>query len=348
MIWNHEDRPLLAGRYELTERAGEGGMATVFRATMHGAAGFRRQVAVKRLLSSLIHNEEFIAMFVEEARVGSLLQHPNIVQILDFAEDDEGRYFLVMEWVEGLDLCSWLEAFERRGALTSWPLVSAIGIEALRGLQAAHTRLNDAGNPAPVIHRDVAPQNIMIGTNGVVKLSDFGLSRAADRSRITNPDIVKGKLSYLAPELSHGVDASPQSDLFGVGVVLWEALAGRKLYQGQNDIEVFLAAREADIPNLRELRPDVPDALARTVHRALAHDPSQRFSSAHHMARALASICRQHTGTTDATVLARSVRDARLTLSGGSGAGPAPPPPPSAATSGEVPIPLTKRKKTRS
>jgi len=335
---------MLAGRYELTECIGKGGMATVFRATMHGAAGFRRQVAVKRLLTSLINNPEFIAMFVEEARVGSLLQHPNIVQILDFAQDDEGRYFLVMEWVEGPDLCGWLDAFECRNLQTPWPLVSAIGIEALHGLNAAHTRLDDEGMPAPVIHRDVAPQNILIGSNGVVKLSDFGLSRAADRARMTNPDIVKGKLSYLAPELSHGVAASPQSDIFGLGVVLWEALAGRKLYEGQNDIEVFLAAREADIPSLQQFRPDIPTALGQTVHRALAHDPAKRFSSAHHMARALASICRE-AGTTDASVLARSVRNARIANSAVSKVGPAPPPPPASTLITTLPIPLTRRKK---
>lgn len=305
---------LLAGRYELQQLAGEGGMATVWRSIQHGAAGFCRPVAVKRILPNLISNEEFIAMFVEEARVGSLLQHPNVVQILDFNKDERGYYFLVMEWVEGLDLGRYLRSYELRKEPTEWPLIAAIGIEALRGLEAAHQRLDDEGNPSPVIHRDVTPQNILVGANGVVKLTDFGLSRAMDRSRMTQPDVIKGKLAYLAPEISHGVTASPQSDLFGLGVVLWEALAGRRLYQGNTDIEVFLAARKAEIPPLSEIRSDLPDALVRTLERALRHQPNERFKTALHMARALAEVLRRQDQPTDAPVLSASVRHARRVL----------------------------------
>lgn len=301
---------LIAGRYELLSLAGEGGMATVWKSRMHGAAGFNIEVAVKRLLPNLVKNDEFIAMFVEEARVGSQLRHPNIVQILDFNVDEHGYYFLVMEWVDGLDLRSYLNAFALDHRQANWRLIAAIGIEALRGLAAAHSRRDAKGKTSPVIHRDVTPQNIMIGRNGVVKITDFGLSRAMDRSRMTQPDIIKGKLAYLAPEISYGKPASPYSDIFGLSVVLWEALSGRRLYQGKNDIEVILAARKAEIPPLKELCPDLPDPLVRTIHRGLAYEPEDRFKSAHHMARALAEILRRESDATDAPALALSMQEA--------------------------------------
>lgn len=286
-------------------------MATVWRSIMHGAAGFSRPVAVKRILPNLVTNDEFIRMFVEEARVGSLLQHPNIVQILDFNVDERGYYFLVMEWVEGIDLGRYLQSYRMRELPTEWPLIAAMGIEALRGLNAAHERLDDEGQPSPVIHRDVTPQNILVGTNGVVKLTDFGLSRAMDRSRMTHPDVIKGKLAYLAPEISHGEAASVQSDLFSLAVVLWEALAGRRLYEGANDVEVFLAARKAEIPPLSEVRPNLPEGLVRTIEKALAHEPSDRYRDALVMARALAEVLRRQPQKTDAPELAHSVRAAR-------------------------------------
>ncbi|MCK5796415.1 MAG: serine/threonine protein kinase [Deltaproteobacteria bacterium] len=310
----HEKTPLLAGRYELNKLAGEGGMATVWRSVMHGAAGFSRLVAVKRILPHLISNKEFIAMFVEEARVGSLLQHPNIVQILDFNVDERGFYFLVMEWVEGVDLGGYLKSYATRELPTEWPLIAAIGIEALRGLGAAHERLNDDGQLSPVIHRDVTPQNILVGSNGVVKLTDFGLSRAMDRSRMTQPDIIKGKLAYIAPEISRGETASPASDIFSLSVVLWEALAGRRLYQGATDVEVFLAAREAKIPPLGEFRSDLPVLLLDAIGRGLSVDPAGRYGSALAMARALADVLRREPKKTDAPVLAQSVLSARVVL----------------------------------
>jgi len=343
MTSSSETPTVLARKYELLELAGEGGMAKVWRARMVGAAGFSRPVAVKRILSHLVDDSEFIAMFVEEARVGSQLQHPNIVQIIDFDVDDDGVYFLVMEWVEGLGLGNYLEAFAKAGLSTPWPLVTAIGIEVLRGLGAAHDRLDDQGERSPVIHRDVTPQNILVGVNGVVKLSDFGLSRAMDRARMTHPDIVKGKLGYLAPEISHGAEASITSDIFSFGVALWEALAGRQLYQGSSDIEIFLAARKAEIPPLGELRDDLPPALVKTIERALRHDPEQRFKSAHHMRRSLATILRKWPIPTDSQVVAFSVRDACRVLAGKK---ESPPPTPSSRTAQgelEVVVPIPKR-----
>lgn len=305
---------LLAGKYELVELAGEGGMAEVYRAITHGAAGFRRPVAVKRILEPLSDNPEFVQMFVEEARVVSELQHPNIVQIHDFDKDDVGSYFLVMEWIEGMSHLSWVRAHQVAGTNTPWPLVTAMGIEVLKALGAAHERMDSKGQPAPIYHRDVTPGNILMNVMGIVKLSDFGLARAMDRARMTQPQMVKGKLSYLAPELTHGEDPTVQTDLFGIGVVLWEALSGAKLFRGEGPLQVLHAVRAAEIPPLAEYRDDVPKELEAAIGRALHPDPRKRFRTARSMVRALANLLRMTPEPTGADRIARSVRDARTHL----------------------------------
>lgn len=304
---------LFAEKYQLLELVGEGGMATVWRAVMRWAEGFFRQVAVKQILPSLGENQKFVAMFVEEARVGSQLHHPNIVQILDFGREQE-FYYLVLEWVDGLDLRRYEEAHRRAGQRIPWQLVVAVGIEALRGLGAAHERVDHWGRRAPVIHRDVTPQNILIGSNGVVKITDFGLARAKDRARITDPNIVRGKLCYLAPEVAWGKEATVQSDLFCLAVVLWEALAGRQMYTGADDLEMFQAARAAEVPDLRQLRDDVPRDLVEVLECALARSPELRFDSAQDMLRALALVLRRAKQRTDAPEIGRSVLAAREAL----------------------------------
>ena len=311
---------LLAGKYELVRLAGEGGMAEVFQGHTHGAEGFRRPVAVKRILDHLSEDEEFLAMFVEEARVTAQLQHPNIVQIHDFDKDEQGCYFLVMEWIDGINLHDWQRALRELEQRSSWPLVTAIGIEVLKALSAAHEHRNDHGERIPVYHRDVTPQNILVGGNGVVKLTDFGLARAMDRGRMTKPQIVKGKLSYLAPELTSGQDPSVQTDLFGVGIVMWETLVGRKLFTGDGPVDVLGAVKRCEVPPLKNERPDAPQELHDLVHKALARDPADRFRSARSMVRAMANLLRMTPESTSARVLAASVRRARDELM----VGPAP------------------------
>ena len=294
-------RHIIDGKYELAELAGEGGMATVWRAIVRGAAGFSRTVAVKKIKSEFRAIRNYIDMFVEEARVGSDLAHPNIVQVYDFCTDDEGAYYLVMEWVEGMDLGSFIRSHREAGMSTPWPLVVAIGIGALRGLGAAHERKRDDGTPSPVIHRDVSPHNILLGVNGVVKLTDFGLARARDRVySLTAPGTVKGKLSYLAPEVTLGRAASPQSDIFGMGTVLWEALAQLRLFDARTDLEVFKQIRNCEIRPLGRMRPDLPAELVAVVEKALARDPAERHASARAMAFELAEILKRASATTDA------------------------------------------------
>jgi serine/threonine-protein kinase len=192
-----------------------------------------------------------------------------------------------MEWVDGVHLGQYVRAQLTNAERTSWRLIAAVGAQVLAGLAAAHERVDANGIVAPVIHRDVTPQNIMVSVAGVAKLTDFGLARAMDRARMTNPDVVKGKLSYLAPELVQGRTASVRSDLYAVGIVLWEALTGERLYWADTDAERVRKVRDGEVPPLQERRSDLPPALASLVHRALAREPEARFASADEMAHGL-------------------------------------------------------------
>jgi serine/threonine protein kinase len=302
---------VLGGRYELVAELGRGGMAVVWRAVQLGPGRFARPVAVKRILPSHAGSPESVAMFAEEARVGALLQHPNIVSVLDFGTDELGVPYLVSELVEGLDLRAWVSSHVDAKLETPWELVTAIGIEILRGLDAAHSRKDANGQPATVLHRDVTPANILLDCSGVVKLGDFGLARALDRERMTRPNVVKGKAAYLAPELVRGAAASVRTDLFGVGIVLWEALTGARLFQGATEVESALRIRDGRAPLIAITRPNVPLQLAATVQRSLEPEPERRFASAREMLEALRTLLRVLPQSTDAHALSTSFRAAR-------------------------------------
>jgi serine/threonine-protein kinase len=308
---------LIDGKYQLVEVAGEGGMATVYKAVQKGAAGFQRTVAIKHIKPEYRAVKNYVDMFIEEARVGSELAHPNIVQVHDFIAE-EGSYYLVMEWVEGIDLGHFIRLHREAGIHVDWALVVAIGIGTLRGLGAAHDRRAPDGSPSPVIHRDVTPHNVLLGVNGVVKLTDFGLARARDRvSSMTAPGTVKGKLSYLAPEVSFGKSNTPQSDLFGVGSVLWETLSGERLFDGKNDVEIFKKIRACKVPPIADRRPDMPSSLAAVLDVALAADPVNRFASATAFAHALSQVMKQAVGIDPQTALGDAVREMRAHSGGG-------------------------------
>jgi eukaryotic-like serine/threonine-protein kinase len=311
---------LIDGKYQLMEVAGEGGMATVYKAVSKGAAGFQRTVAIKHIKPEYRALKNYVDMFIEEARVGSELAHPNIVQVHDFIIED-GNYYLVMEWVEGVDLGHFIKLHRDAGLFVEWPLAVAIGIGTLRGLGAAHERRAPNGELAPVIHRDVTPHNVLLGVNGVVKLTDFGLARARDRvSSMTAPGTVKGKLSYLAPEVSFGKANTPQSDIFGVGSVLWETLSGERMFDGKSDVEIFKKIRACQIPPIVDRRRDIPSALGAVLDVALAPDPANRFASATAFAHALGQVMKMAQGVDPQSALGNAVRELRLT----GHAGPAP------------------------
>jgi serine/threonine protein kinase len=302
------------GKYQLVSIAGEGGMATVYKGFIRGAAGFQRSVAVKHIRPEFRALKNYVDMFVEEARVGSELAHPNIVQVHDFCAE-AGSYFLIMEWVDGIDLGGFIKSYRDQQKLVPWPLAVAIGIGTLRGLGAAHDRVSADGTPAPVIHRDISPHNVLLGINGVVKLSDFGLAKARDRmASMTAPGTVKGKLSYLAPEVAFGKPNSVQSDLFGVGNILWETLTGERLFDGKTDVEIFKKIRSCAVPAISERRNDVPAALIAVLDMALAADPANRYGSADEFAHALGQVMKQAVGVNAATALGQAVSAARKQL----------------------------------
>jgi serine/threonine-protein kinase len=229
---------LIDGKYQLVEIAGEGGMATVYKAVQKGAAGFQRTVAIKHIKPEYRALKNYVDMFIEEARVGSELAHPNIVQVHDFVAQ-EGSYYLVMEWVEGIDLGHFIRLHKEQGIQVDWPLAVAIGIATLRGLGAAHERRAPSGELAPVIHRDVTPHNILLGVNGVVKLTDFGIAKVFASRQLTRAWGIVGTADYLSPEQALGKPATKRSDLYSLGVVLYRMLTGWVPFQGNSTAELL-------------------------------------------------------------------------------------------------------------
>jgi serine/threonine protein kinase len=314
---SEEPRPgmIVGGRYELLEVAGRGGMADVWRGRVRGDAGFVRDVAVKQMHLGLASQAQYVAMFVEEARVGSSLQSPNVAEVHDFVHD-EGNYYMILEWIDGIDFGSWIRWHASRNEPTRWELIAAVGVGILRGLAAAHERVGPDGRPAPVVHRDVSPHNVLLTTRGMVKLIDFGLALAPDRPKeTTDPGIVKGKMSYLAPEIVAGGRPQPASDQFACGSVLWEGLVGRKLFDGSTDYETYCRLRDCMVQPLRPLRPDVPPAFMQIIHRALLPQMDARFPSAREMARQIGTALKKVQLRKDLhSVLSKSVVDARAAL----------------------------------
>jgi len=315
LVQTRKPGDLVAGKYELVEEAGRGGMAVVWRANLRGHAGFTRTVALKQMHPYLAEQPVYISMFEEEARIGSQLQDGNIAQAYDFLED-HGHYFIVMEWVEGIDLGSFVNYYVDQDTRPRWDLVAAIGIGVLRALAAAHERLGADGEPCPIVHRDVSPHNVLLSVQGKVKLIDFGLSLTQDRTQErTEPGIVKGKISYLSPEVVAGSRPSTASDQFSTGAMLWESLVGRKLFDGPTDYDTYTKVRDAQVLPLRPLRPDVPRELISVVNRSLAQKSSLRFESAREMARELGAVLKGVRERKDLhESLGRTVEEARSSM----------------------------------
>ena len=275
-------------KYRLTQKIGSGGMAEVFRATGEGPEGFERTFVVKRILPGLSDAPEFVGMFVDEAKISARLLHPNIVQVFEFAYQD-GGYYIVMEPVDGVDMGLLLRKLERRGAVAPAAFAAEVGRQACRGLAFAHGLCSPEGNPYGIVHRDVTPPNIMVAWNGAVKILDFGIARAVQELRTsqTEAGIVKGKMSYIAPELLQGQPADARSDLFSLGVVLHELLSGRRLFVGENDLETLKLVSDMPVPRPSSRNAEVKPAFDEVILRALARDPAKRYQSADEMSQDL-------------------------------------------------------------
>jgi eukaryotic-like serine/threonine-protein kinase len=272
------------GRYALYGEIASGGMATVHLGRLLGPVGFSRTVAIKRLHAQLAKDPEFVAMFMDEARLAARIVHPNVVPMLDVVALD-GELFLVMEYVEGEPLGRLLRTADERGQRVPLRIIATILTGVLHGLHAAHEAKNDRGEPLGIVHRDVSPHNVLVGLDGVPRLLDFGIAKAAGRVHTTREGQLKGKLPYMAPEQIRG-NPSRLSDVYASGVVLWEALAGRRLFKG-DEAEVLAAVLEDVIEPPSRYAPDVPPALDALALRALDRNPLQRFPSAREMAQSL-------------------------------------------------------------
>jgi serine/threonine protein kinase len=312
-----QEGSIIGGRYQLVSVVAEGGLSTVWQGVARSSEVFARPVAVKVMKRSFTAVGQYLSMFLEEARIGAMLQHSNLIQVLDFiieATPSGPVYCLVLEWVDGIDLKSLLKIHNDLKQPISWGVIAAIALRVLRGLSAAHERRLPDNTPSPVIHRDVSPQNILLGINGDVKLADFGMARARDRiAEHTAPGFVKGTLSYMAPEILFGQATTPASDLFSLSCTLWESLAGRRLFDAKTDPEVFELVRKCEIPSLADIRKDLPPRLIAAIERALAVDPYVRFSSARAMVHELNEILRTDDSWGDADALvSTAVAEARI------------------------------------
>ncbi len=273
------------GRYALGEEIARGGLATVHLGLLLGESGFSRTIALKRLLPGFARDPEFVDAFLDEAKLAARIRHPNVVPTLDVLAQ-EGELFVVMEYVHGESLAGLIRAAAERGETIPLPVVSAIFADALAGLHAVHEVKDERGAPLNVIHRDVSPQNVLVGLDGVARVLDFGIAKAAGRAQITRDGQVKGKLGYLSPEQLRQ-NAGRGSDIYATGVCLWEALTMQRLFTGDNESAVLARIMAGMAAPPSKHVPDLPPELDAVVVRALRRQPGQRFASAREMARAL-------------------------------------------------------------
>jgi eukaryotic-like serine/threonine-protein kinase len=295
----------VVGKYVVQRKLAEGGMAEIFLATAQGAEGFEKPVVIKRIRSGLANDKSFVEMFIAEARLASRLSHPNLVHIFDF-DRHEDSYYLAMEYIRGRSL---LEAHKRACELSTPVapvLVAQIGLDVARGLGYAH-RLTDLGKPLNLVHRDVTPHNVLLSYDGAVKLTDFGIAKAGGRA--TAAGMLKGKFAYMAPEQARGEAVDARTDLFSLGITLWELLTGARLFDGDTDMAVLRAVQERPVLPPAELNPAVNVELSGVIVKALERAPSNRYQTAAELERALLQYVRHHSQEPEDTDVGVFVRD---------------------------------------
>ena len=302
------------GDYVLLDRIAQGGMAEVFLAKRRGVEGFEKVVAIKRILPELSSNRDFISMFINEAKIAARLSHPNIVQIFDFGKIDN-YYFIAMEYVHGENLREVLKHSVERAAPLSSEVAVSIAARACAGLDHAHRKADESGRPLRIIHRDVSPQNVLVSYEGEVKVVDFGIAKAVAENPEATRGVLKGKLSYLSPEQVTGANLDARSDVFAMGVVLYELLAGKKLFDKSDPGEILDAIVHIDSNEVARSLPKADRALREIVRRALHVNPDQRFASAGEMQAALDAYLRDRGdpgGTAQLANLMRLLFDERI------------------------------------
>ncbi len=300
------------GKYELIERIGKGGMAEVFLARSVGAEGLEKRLVIKRILPELATNRRFIEMFIAEAKIAMGLNHPNIVQIYDFGKV-EGDYYLAMELVDGAELAALLDASRRVGI--PLPIGDAVylAMEVARGLDYAHRRKDSFGQELGLVHRDISPENLMVSWDGTVKIVDFGIARATSMAD-EEPVELKGKYQYMSPEQAAGRPVDHRSDLFSLGVVLFELVCGRPLFRGNTPEETLSLVSSAVVPDILSINADVPQALELAIYKALAREADERFGSAREFQAELTRVLYGLAEIHDATTVADHLQHVRELL----------------------------------
>jgi serine/threonine protein kinase len=303
------------GKYQLIDRLGRGGMAEVWRAKIVGPAGFQRTVVVKQILPHLAEDKHLLDMFVREARLCARLSHSNIVQVFELGDQD-GEYFLAMEYVRGQDLVSVLRRHLGRTALPPPGFGAYVVREVCRALAYAHSLTDESGKPLGLIHRDVSPSNVMIAYDGSVKLLDFGIAKALNEAseHLTQTGVLKGKFGYMSPEQVEGKPIDHRTDLFACGVLLHELLTGRRLFRGQSDAHTIDLVRAAEVKPPSFFNPEVPAELDRITLRALARNLDERYPRCDDLAYELDRISHElDFGQERAALLVRSLFPAEPT-----------------------------------
>lgn len=274
-------------RYELIGEIASGGMATVYLARLTGVGGFQRLFAIKRLHPHLAGEKEFVEMFLDEARLAAGIHHPHVVPILEVGASP-GGYYLVMEYIEGETFARLLARAASQKSPIPASIVIRIGLDMLAGLHAAHELRDDTGALAGVVHRDVSPQNVLVGVDGVTRITDFGVARAASRLTATRVGQLKGKIAYMAPEQARGEESiDRRADVFAAGIVIWEGLAHRRLFKAENEAGTLARVIHEPIPHLLEAAPEIPREVADVVMRALSRDLTVRYATCAAFADAL-------------------------------------------------------------
>jgi serine/threonine-protein kinase len=280
--------PKSIGKYQVLERLAVGGMAELYKARSIGQHGFEKLVAIKKILPHLATDTAFVEMFLDEARITAQLDHPKIVQVFELGTDADTPY-IAMQFVDGLDVLALLRECSRTQIRLSPELAARIAHDILEALDYAHTARDPGGRMLGVIHRDVSPGNVLVSRRGDVKLTDFGIARAAERQHKTEAGTLKGKYGYMSPEQVHGGELDARSDLFSVGVVLAEMIMARRLFTAPSDLDTLLMVRDARLERLHKNADDFPPELRAMCERALAREPDDRWQTAADFREALAS-----------------------------------------------------------
>ena len=303
------------GRYTLLGKLATGGMAEVFLARLDGTGGFERRVVIKRVLPQYASHPEFLRLFEQEARFASFLSHPHIATVSDFGVDPDGAAFLVMEHVEGASLRALLRAAAERDESPDARVISRIFSQVAEGLAAVHSAVDPAtGRPLDLVHRDVSPENVLLSRQGAVKLADFGIARAMSEVSTTSPDVVRGKLRYLAPEQVLGQSLSPAIDVWSLGVSLYEALTLRRPFPEENEGQTINAIMRGEYPPLESLRKDLPQPLIDVVARCLKLEPSARYPECQDLALDLERIATEGSVSITTSVVGNWVQRLAPTL----------------------------------